>query len=684
MNARLKKLRDYIVNHEHFTYRQSDDAYNSIDISEYRDNSLPMQIRVAKRLECALKNEVPVILPDEKMVFIRTLKDLPMVISEEEIAEIKKTAHLHERGVVTNIAPNYNNYIDKGLLAILKDAESKSKNSIGEEKIFYDALIISLNAIIDLADRYKNEALKLGLNDIAKDLEVVPMHPPKNFRQALQFLRIVHYAIWAEGEYHVILGRFDQDFYKYLKNDLDNGVIDKDEALEIVEEFFINCNKDTDLYSGIQQGDNGQSIVLGGVDKEGNDAYNLLSELSLKASLELKTIDPKINLRVDKNTPRERYEFASKLTAVGLGFPQYSNDDVVIPGLLELGYDLEDARNYCVAACWEFIVPAKGMEVVNIGLLSFVENVNKCIKEKGADCKNIDELVDACCEYVQNDAVRLTKEYNEIYLVPAPFMSLGFDGCFENGRDISLGNKYNNYGFHGAGIGNAVDAISAYSHFVYDTKEYTAEFLNEVIKNNFVGQEIIRNKLVNYTEKLGNGIAKVDHIATRLLGAYADALKGIKNVRGGGYRAGTGTAPAYVTNLPAGADGRRDCENLATNYTPSIIIKTKGPFSVIKSMTAPDLKKVINGGPLTLEFSANSIKSSDGVDKLARLAETFINAGGHQLQLNVIDKASLIDAQLHPENYKNLIVRVWGWSGYFVELDKCYQDQIIRRADYSL
>ena len=101
-------------------------------------------------------------------------------------------------------------------------------------------------------------------------------------------------------------------------------------------------------------------------------------------------------------------------------------------------------------------------------------------------------------------------------------------------------------------------------------------------------------------------------------------------------------------------------------------------------MTAPDLKRVINGGPLTLEFSANSIKSSDGVDKLARLAETFISAGGHQLQLNVIDKASLMDAQLHPENYKNLIVRVWGWSGYFVELDKCYQDQIIRRADYSL
>lgn len=688
MTDRIKRLREFFVNKNQNQFRLSDQDFNNIDISSYRDKSLPTEIRVAKRLETALKNEKPVLFEGEKLAFFRTIKDLPFVFDDAEWKDINSKHHIHEHGNVSNIAPDYNKIISKGLGYYLTETKNKLLTVKTEnEKNFYKAEEISLTAIIDFAEKYRDYAIKNGFTEIAEDLSVVPLNPPKTFRQTMQFLRLIHFALWVEGEYHVILGRFDKVFYPYLERDLKNGVINEDQALEIVEEFFLSTNKDSSLYRGIQQGDNGQSIVLGGVDENGDDVFNLLTELSLKASYNLKLIDPKINLRVNKNTPIERFIKASELTVVGLGFPQYSNDDVVIDGLLEKGYSIEDARDYCVAACWEFIIPGKGMEIVNIGSLPYVKIANETIKNYGDKCNSLEELKAKMIENIKETAVKLTKTFVNVYFIPAPLMSLMFDGAFENAKDISKGSKYNNFGMHGSGLGNAVDSISCFNHFVYETKKYTAKEYIDIINNNFNGNNEARIDAINFKDKFGNGIDYVDKMASEFMSAYADAFEGLVNERGGFYRAGTGTALTYVwqaTETGASADGRRENEYLSTNYTPSILIKTNGPLSVIKSTTTPNLKRVINGGPLTFEFSASSVSSKEGVNKLALLAQTFILSGGHQLQLNVISKDALIDAQKHPDKYRNLIVRVWGWSGYFVELDKCYQEQIIQRADYSL
>ena len=687
MTDRINRLRNYIVNHEHHILRQDKSAFDAIDVSSYKDKSLPMQKRVALRLKKALESEKVVFLPDERIAFTRTLPNLPDVIFEEELDEIKKHAYIHEKGYVTNIAPNYMRLISKGFDAVIEDVKARQKNALFEDKDFYENELIILNAIIDFADRYKEDAIKQNYKEIAQDLEVVPRNAPKTFRQALQMLRLIHYVIWVEGEYHVILGRFDQYMYPYLKADLDKGILTKETALEVLEDFFISCNKDTDLYPGLQQGDNGQSIMLGGIDKDGNDAYNLLSDLCMQASYELKVIDPKINLRVNKNTPRERLLFASKLTAIGLGFPQYSNDDVVIDGLVKLGYERADAEDYCVAACWEFIVPEKGMEIVNISALSFAKCVNDAIINDGEKCNSLAELLSVSKKYVEDECEKNRRYTSNVYMIPAPFMSLMFENCLENAKDISLGNKYNNHGEHGLGLGNAVDALSCFNHFVYETKEYSAKEYINMMKNDFVGYEEVRNKIVNFKDKYGNGVSHVDDIACELLLAHSNACKSYVNSRGGICRSGTGSANCYASEGNVGmtgADGKKKGQFLPANYTPSIVIKTNGPLSVVKSLTAPDLTLSINGGPATFEFSANSINSEQGVEKIALLVENFIKLGGHQLQLNVINKQSLIDAQNNPENYRNLIVRVWGWSGYFVELDKRYQDQIIQRADYSL
>ena len=186
---------------------------------------------------------------------------------------------------------------------------------------------------------------------------------------------------------------------------------------------------------------------------------------------------------------------------------------------------------------------------------------------------------------------------------------------------------------------------------------------------------------------MGNDNDAADRYAKILLHMFADAVKGLTNERGGVYRAGTGSAMFYIwhaNNLGATADGRSTETPLPANYAPSLNIKLDGPVSLIKSFVKPDLSEVINGGPLTIEFSDTVFRNDEAIAKVAALVKLFIDLGGHQLQLNTVNRDQLLDAQKHPEAYRNLIVRVWGWSGYFVELDKCYQDHIISRVELSL
>jgi formate C-acetyltransferase len=180
---------------------------------------------------------------------------------------------------------------------------------------------------------------------------------------------------------------------------------------------------------------------------------------------------------------------------------------------------------------------------------------------------------------------------------------------------------------------------------------------------------------------------EADAVGTALLNSFAEGLKGYRNERGGIWRAGTGTAMYYIfhaKDLPATPDGRNAGEVLPANFTPSMFLKQNGPVSVMRSFAKPDLQNVVNGGPLTIELDESIFRNEETIEKLAMLIRSFIRFGGHQLQLNTLDREKLLDAKAHPELHRNLIVRVWGWSGYFVELDECYQDHIIERIKYKL
>ncbi len=653
-----KELYRYILDKKHHGNRRE------VSLS-FEPSMTPIE-RMTYRFESLMAAETPVILGGEQICFLRTVKNIPDILGEDEWAQIKSKHFIHELGYLSNLSPSYERVIGQGLLALYDDADEYGKRCI--------------NAIIDLSDRYREEAIKQGREDIAKVLSVVPRYGAKSFREALQFFRIIHFSLWLEGNYHNTCGRFDKYMYPYLKADMEKGLYTRESALDLLEDFFLSFNRDSDLYVGVQQGDNGQSMVLGGLDENGNEVFNLLSELCLEASEHLLMIDPKINLRVNKNTPLEVYEKGSRLTKAGLGFPQYSNDDIVIEGLMRLGYEEKDAVNYAIAACWEFIIPAVGGDVANIGALSFPKVIDTCLKRDLLPSESFEEFLSKVKEEIEKEAQKIHESIQNLWFVPSPFMNVCMDS------DIYEGGKYNNFGIHGTGIATACDSLSVIEKYVYGDKSIAKEALIEAVESDFERHGELLPKLRYEAPKMGNN-EETDRNAVFLLAAFAESLRGKKNCRGGNYRAGTGSAMFYLWHadeIGASPDGRRKGEPFGTNFSASLFAKLGGPFSVIRSFTKPCFKDAINGGPLTLEFASSMFEGEESIRKVASLVKTYIDMGGHQLQLNAVNSERMLDAQKHPERHRQLVVRIWGWSAYFVELDKAYQDHVIRRQQYRI
>ena len=623
---------------------------------------LEPKARMTKRFELLCQQEQPRFLPGERIAFLRTTANIPDCFTEEEWKNIRSEHFIHESGYQSNFTIDYAKVLKNGLLSLKEGADEYTCRSI--------------DALLELTERYRQAAAEQGLTEIAESLSRVPAYGARSFLEALQSMRVVTFGLWLEGDYHNTLGRFDQYMYPYFQADLEKGLIAEAGALELVEEFFLSLNRDSDLYPGVQQGDNGQSLMLGGRTRSGESGFNKLSELCLLASRNLKLIDPKINIRVDKNTPEEVFTLCSELTKVGLGFPQYSNDDVVIPGLIRLGYAPEDAVEYSVAACWEFIVPGCAKDIPNIAVLSFPKVIDTCLHRDLPDCASLGEFYDCIKKEIERHCTEAAKQVDKLWYVPSPLL----DVCM---NDI----KSRNYGMHGVGLSTAADSLTAIAQYVFEEQTLTAKKLIEAVDTDFEGEPELLHRLRYETPKLGCGESAADENLEWLLDTFAAALQNQTNEFGGCWRAGTGSAMFYLwlaDEIGASPDGRRRGEPLGANYSISLFARPDGPFSIVQSMAYPDLSKTINGGPLTLEFHDTMFRAADATEKVGRFVRQFILMGGHQLQLNAVNADTLRAAQEKPEEYRQLIVRVWGWSAYFVELDKCYQDHVIARQEYSL
>ena len=673
MNERLEQLKALARSRESRVHREK----LSEDLKEDPAfGALPPVKQISRCMRIACDAQKPLILPGERIVFTRTVDGLL------------------GGGSARNICAAWDMALDQGLLGRRKVATAMRERLAGEAAAadFLDAAIETIDALLNLTRRYADQARSHGLKDVADVLDHVPACPPRTFREAIQSLKILHSATWLSGASHVTLGRFDQYMWPYLKADLDAGRITHREAEELLAELFISFNKDSDLYPGIQEGDNGQSIMLGGVTREGADAVNDLTWMVLRVSHDVNMIDPKINLRLTGNTDLGLLKEAARLTRRGLGFPQYANDDVEIDALVAAGYDLEDARDYTVAACWEFIIPGHGMDVPNINACSFPAAADEAIRQ-GLDAgESFPQILDRTRDNIRDQVHLYAEAARTRTTEPSPFYSVLMHGCLEKARDVTDGGvKYYNYGIHGAGSANAADALAAVKKFVFDDEVIDRRDLLDALDGNFQGYDDLFRTLHDHGPKVGNNDDRVDGVLVSLFDWFADACQDEgDNGRGGIFRAGTGSAMFYVylvrarpgrlePVVAATADGRRQGDFIASSLAPAPGASVRGPISILQSFSKIDYRRVCNGGPITMELSDTVFRDEESIEKVAMLIRTFARLGAQQLQINTLNVDRLKAAKKRPEQHRNLIVRVWGWSGYFVELDEPYQDHIISR-----
>ncbi|MCX6992157.1 MAG: pyruvate formate-lyase [Kiritimatiellaeota bacterium] len=695
MNERIGQMKARVRAGEHRALRRK----ITVDVlSECEEEGLSWPWRAARLIRRQCEAEQVVIDPREKIVFTRTLPAvIPPIYKPEDWARLTAGRTLHELGPISNICADWGLVLSQGLLGRKSAAMAALQRFAGDKAAveFLECAVETIDAVLALAARYAVAARRMGRPDLADILERTPAHAPRSFHAALQALRLLHAVVWLGGHYHVGLGRLDQYLWPYLKADLDSGRLDVPAAEELLAEFFIALNKDSDLYPGVQQGDNGQTITLGGVTRAGRDAVNDLTHMVLRVSRDLAMIDPKINLRITPQTDLDLLGLAAELTRKGLGFPQYSNDEVVIPGLVAHGYSLEDARDYAVAACWEFLIPGRGMDVVNIGAVSLPFAVDAGIRGGLAAGAGFDAILKITADDIARQVKILAEAYAQLLLPPAPYYSVLMTGCIERGQDLAQGAVYNNFGIHGAGAANAADALAAVKRLVFDEQRIPPNELLAALDADYAGHAELRRLLADQAPKVGNNDDQADRYLTALFDFLADACEHYgRTNRGGILRPGTGSAMYYVwlvrghpnmrePVVGATAEGRKKGEMLSANLAPAPGAGVRGPISALQSFAKINYRRVCNGGPITMELSDTVFRDPESIRKVAMLVRAFAQIGCQQLQLNSLNVATLRDAQAHPEQHKNLIVRVWGWSGYFCELGPEYQEHIVARHLYA-
>ncbi len=691
LNKRLRELRDFTQQRLFKKYRHD---WTFDFVGEFKGKNLSLEKRAALAFKISCEALEPIVFPDEKISFVRTVNNVPAYYEPKEAKKtlgVEKDAVLHP---LNNLTINWEKLLNEGLsgrLELCREKLSKTKDK--QKRDFLEAAVIVIEAVANLAERYEAAAEAAGNHSVAESFRRVPLYGAKTLQEAMQSIRLMSALLYYAGCAHIGLGRMDQYLYPFYLRDLQRKTLTKEQARDLFAEFFISFNRDSDTYFGVQQGDNGQTVMLGGCDGEGNPAVNELTYLMMEVSKDLKLIDPKINLRIDRNTPDDLLKTACMLTECGLGFPQYSNDEVVIPALVKNGYSLEDARNYTVAACWEFVIPSKGVEIVNKSAVSFPYAVHRAFKLAVKLPLFSKFLFRQLIKWDMWRQIRHIQKVCDIHFLPCPLGCLFVDGALEQAREVEFASKYHHVGIHGAGSSNAADMMTAIEYFADNYPHAKLKELYRATKKNFCGYEELKAFLKTKLPKLGNNDAVSNRNLKFLFDSFALAAEMI-STRRSRIRPGSGSAMFYIlltqpvsADLPyigASEDGRGAGEPLSASLAPAHGVKINGVLSVLKSFAGIDYSRIVNGGPITIELSPTIFKYDEGISKLVNLIKYFVHVGNQQLQLNVLDAAVLEDAMAHPENHRNLIVRVWGWSGYFTELAPEYQRHVLNRHKYTL
>ena len=512
--------------------------------------------------------------------------------------------------------------------------------------------------------------------------------PAEHFEEALQRILFYNQLLWQTGHGLNGLGRLDKILEDYYFDDLNTGFITQEEIYELIKSFLKTLHTYYWYKSAALMGDTGQVIVLGGkYDDEYGEYYfyNDLTYMFIQAIKELQLPDPKVLLRVSDETPRDLIELSLETINTGIGSPLFSNDEIVIDKMIEFGYDKEDANNYVVSACWEPSAVGKGFEQNNINFISFLKPLNEIFNgETEQFLDNIlsfDELFNSYKYYLKKDADELIAFLDDIEWNKDPMLSLFIDDCNDRNMDISQGGaKYNHYGITTVGLANTVNSLYALKKLVFEERKYSLNELNKIRKNNFKKDkhQSVLNDLKNVKPRFGMDNDEILDISQEIVQFLEDCFKDYTNKFGGKIKFGL-SAPSYISageEISASFDGRKAGEPLSTH----ISLDTNKDFTeVLRFASKLDYGGAkFNGNVVDLMLSPNFIKNHS--DKFTDFIYLSIKLGFFQMQMNVVDSKTLIEAKENPESHPNLIVRVWGFSAYFNDLPEEYQDLLISRA----
>lgn len=585
-------------------------------------------------------------------------------------------------------------------------------------------MLIDCDAICILGERYRKLALekaateedpqrKKELEQIAENCSVVPAHKPQTYWQALQHYWFVHLGVTTElNPWDAFSpGRLDQHLDPYYEADVEAGILDDYHALELLECLWVKFyNQPAPVKVGVTLKESGTytdfaNINTGGIKEDGSDGVNPVSYLILDCMDEMKLVQPNSNVQISKKTPSRFLKRALEISRKGWGQPAFYNTDEIVQELLNAGKTLLDARQGGSSGCvetgsWgnEAYILTGYMNIPKILQITLYDGLDTYSgKQLGLhlgnaeDFKSYDELLDAFSKqlnYFVELKIRGNNVIENIFAkeLPAPFLSIVTNDCIKKGKDYNAGGaRYNTRYIQGVGIGTVTDMMAAIKYNVYDKKKFTMEELKKAMEDNFQGHEDIFSMVHDKTPKYGNDDDYADDIMQTIFKLYRDTITGRPTVCGGKYRVDMLPTTCHVyfgDVLLATPNGRLAHVPVSEGISPEKSADVNGPTAVIKSCAKMD--HISTGGTLlNQKFTPSVVRGEKGLDNMASLVRSYFAMDGHHIQFNVIDRQTLIEAQKHPEDYKDLIVRVAGYSDYFRNLDKALQDEIINRTEQS-
>ncbi|MBF7095618.1 glycyl radical protein [Alkalibacter mobilis] len=638
-----------------------------------------------------------------------------------------------------HLVAGYEKIINRGYSSIKKEAQDwideHKGNLMGdnvEKYMFYKAATIICDGASEMIKNYARECYKKAelcvdlerkkeLNQMAEGLNWISENPARTFWEACQATIMYQVVLYMEARHPALaFGRFDQYTWPFLQSDLTEGRLTLDEAQEIVDAFFLksNCfyrasNPKIAAYTGV--GVTYHHTTIGGIDKKtGKDATNPVTYMVLETLGRLSLHDPTVSLRINKDSPEKLWDLAIETTRLVGGLPLFQNDDVIIPGLIkELGMELEDARDYSIIGCQEIVgsgndYPAgNGLHGKaglgshgNVLLTALNNGINPSNGKAGGletgflyDMKSFEEVKKAYkrqFDYLHKWSVTIQNYVENLsgFYAPSAALSISIEGCMESGVDCTIGGaKYNSYGGTATGLATVADSLSAIKYMVFDNKLCTAREIYDGMMTDWKGYEPLQQQILNEVPHYGNADPYADEIMKWVTDIYYDNCSECFSKRSKIYKAGLYGAAQHVVQgavTNATPDGRNTGQPLADAMSPGQGRDKNGPTAIYNSACCIDHGKYMDGIALNLKIHPTSLSTKRSKESLKDMTKTYFNNKGMEVQYNVVSTEVMRAAQKDPDSYRDLVVRIAGYSAYFNELSEAMQNDVISRNEIEV